>query len=109
MKQKIVLSLILVCITAAFVLISLGIDSFFLTKAVRWTEIIIVLSFFAGLFKFLGKEIYSVKRYFREFKDSFISQNTSVIKELRTNVLSSAESAKKAKLPGNDSGHIKAK
>ena len=107
MKQKIVLSSILICITAAFILISMGIDSFFLTKAVRWTEIIIVLSFFAGLVKFLGKEFYSAKRSFREFRDSFASQKTSVIKELRTNVLFPGENVRKAKLPGKDSGQIR--
>ena len=109
MKQKIILSSILICIIAAFILISLGIDSFFLTKAVRWTEIVIVLSFFAGLFKFLGKEIFSINRSFHDFRSSFSSQKNSVIKEITTNVLSSAESAKKAKLPGADTGLIKAK
>ena len=56
MKLKIILISVFVCIVAVFVMISLGIESVFLTKAVRWTEIVIVLSFFAGLMKFLLRE-----------------------------------------------------
>ena len=101
MKQKIILILVLICIIAAFVLISLDIESVFLTKAVRWTEIIIVLSFFAGLFKFIGKEIRSVRTSVRELKDSFSSQKpVSVIKDV---LVSSAENEKKTKLPGMSS------
>lgn len=97
MKPKIILISVLVCIIAAFVLISLDIESVFLTKAVRWTEIIIVLSFFAGLFKFIGKEIHSVRVSIRELKDSFSSQKTaSVIKDV---LASSSENEKKMKLP----------
>lgn len=98
MKQKIVLSSVLICIIAAFVLISMDIESVFLTKAVRWTEIIIVLSFFAGLSKFIGKEIHSVRSSFRELKDSFSSQKpASVIKDV---LVPSTENGKKTKLPG---------
>ncbi len=101
MRSKIILISVFVCIVAVFVMISLGIDSVFLTKAVRWTEIIIVLSFFAGLFKFLGREISSVKSSFRGLKESFSSKKpASVIKD----VLTSAENAKKNKLPGTDTG-----
>ena len=98
MKFKIILVSVFVCIVAVFVLISLGIESVFLTKAVRWTEIVIVLSFFAGLIKFLGREISSIQSSFRELKESFSSQkNASVIKDVLTY---SADNAKKTKLPG---------
>ena len=98
MKLKIILTSVFVCIVAVFVMISLGIESTFLTKAVRWTEIIIVMSFFAGLVKFLGSEIYSARSSFRELKESFSSQTKgSVIKDVLS---SSAENAKKTKLPG---------
>ena len=98
MKLKIILASVFVCIVAVFFMISLVIESTFLTKAVRWTEIIIVLSFFAGLVKFLGMEISSIKSSFRELKESFSSQKTkSVIKDVLS---SSAENAKKTKLPG---------
>lgn len=98
MKLKIILISVFVCIVAVFVMISLGIESVFLTKAVRWTEIIIVLSFFAGLVKFLGREIHSVKSSFRELRESFSSQKKgSVIKDVLS---SAAETAKKTKLPG---------
>jgi hypothetical protein len=101
MKLKIILISVFVCIVAVFFMISLGIESVLLTKAVRWTEIIIVLSFFAGLVKFLGREISSVKTSFRELKASFSSRKKgSVIKDV---LASSAESAKKTKLPGMDS------
>lgn len=97
MKYKIILISLLICIISVFVLISLGIESVFLTKAVKWTEIIIVLSFFAGLFKFLGSEIVSIKSSFSELKESFSSKKTvTVIKD----VLSPAENAKKTRLPG---------
>ena len=76
MKLKIILISVLVCIIAVFVMISLGIESIFLTKAVRWTEIIIVLSFFAGLLKFLARETASLKSSFRGLKESFSSQKT---------------------------------
>ena len=98
MKLKIILTSVFVCIVAVFVMISLGIESTFLTKAVRWTEIIIVMSFFAGLVKFLGSEIYSARSSFRELKESFSSQTKgSVIKDVLS---SSAENAKRTKLPG---------
>ena len=98
MKLKIILTSVFVCIVAVFFMISLGIESAFLTKAVRWTEIIIVISFFAGLVKFLGREISSVKYSFRELRESFSSQRPkSVIKDVLT---SSAENAKKTRLPG---------
>ena len=98
MKLKIILISVFVCIIAVFVMISLGIESVFLTKAVRWTEIIIVLSFFAGLFKFLAIETSSIKYSFRELKKSFSSQKpASVIKGVLS---SSDENAKKTKLPG---------
>jgi len=98
MKLKIILISVLVCIIAVFVMISLGIESVFLTKAVRWTEIIIVLSFFAGLLKFLARETASLKSSFRGLKESFSSQKTaSVIKDVLS---SSAENVKKTKLPG---------
>ena len=94
MKLKIILLSVFICIVAVFVLISLGIESVFLTKAVRWTEIVIVLSFFAGLIKFLGREISSIQSSFRELKESFSSKK---IKDVLT---SSADNAKKTKLPG---------
>ena len=98
MKLKIILVSVFVCIVAVFVMISLGIESAFLTKAVRWTEIVIVLSFFAGLFKFLARETVSIKYSFRELKESFSSQKTtSVIKDVLS---TSTENAKKTKLPG---------
>lgn len=97
MKLKIILTSVFVCIVAVFVMISLGIESVFLTKAVRWTEIIIVLSFFAGLFKFLGREFSSIKSSFRELKGSFSSEKTAdVFKDVFS---SSAENTKKTKLP----------
>ncbi|MBO4710970.1 hypothetical protein J5681_03535 [bacterium] len=97
MKFKIILASVFVCITAVFILISFGIENIFLTKAVRWTEIIIVLSFFAGLFKFLGRELLSIKSSFVELKESLSSQKSGTgIKD----VLSSSENAKKTKLPG---------
>ena len=100
MKLKIILISVLVCIIAVFVMISLDIESVFLTKAVRWTEIVIVLSFFAGLFKFLAREASSIKYSFRELRESFSSQKTtSVIKDVLS---SSAENAKKTKLPGTN-------
>lgn len=98
MKFRIILASVFVCIVAVFAMISLGIESVFLTKAVRWTEIVIVLSFFAGLVKFLSREISSVKSSFREIKESFSSKKpASVIKDVLS---SSPESAKKTKLPG---------
>ena len=98
MKFKIILTSVFVCIVAVFVMISFGIESVFLTKAVRWTEIIIVLSFFAGLVKFLSREISSFRSSFRELKESFSSKKTaSVIKDVLS---SSAENAKRTKLPG---------
>ena len=98
MKLKIILISVLVCIVAVFVMISLGIESVFLTKAVRWTEIVIVLSFFAGLVKFLAREASSVKSSFRELRESFSSNKTaSVLKDVLS---SSAENTKKTKLPG---------
>ena len=101
MKLKIILISVFVCIVAVFVMISLGIESVFLTKAVRWTEIVIVLSFFAGLMKFLLRETASIKTSFRALRESFSSQKTtSVIKDVLT---SSDESAKKTKLPGANS------
>ena len=101
MKLKIILISVFVCIVAVFVMISLGIESVFLTKAVRWTEIVIVLSFFAGLMKFLLRETASIKTSFRALKESFSSQKTtSVIKDVLT---SSDENAKKTKLPGANS------
>lgn len=100
MKLKIILISVFVCIVAVFVMISLNIESVFLTKAVRWTEIVIVVSFFAGLVKFLGREFYSVRSSFRELKESFSSQKKgSVIKDVLS---SSAENAKKTKLPGTN-------
>jgi hypothetical protein len=99
MKLKIILVSVFICIVAVFVMISLGIESVFLTKAVRWTEIVIVLSFFAGLVKFLAREIVSVKSSFRELKESFSSKKTaSVIKDVLAS--SASENAKKTKLPG---------
>ena len=101
MKLKIILISVFVCIVAVFVMISLGIESLLLTKAVRWTEIIIVISFFAGLVKFLGREISSARSSFRELKESFSSRKkSSVIKDV---LASSAENAKKTKLPGMNS------
>ena len=98
MKLKIILISVFVCIVAVFVMISLGIESAFLTKAVRWTEIVIVLSFFAGLVKFLAKEASSIKYSFRELRESFSSKKTSSV--LKDVLSSSAENAKKTKLPG---------
>lgn len=98
MKLKIILISVFVCIVAVFVMISRGMESVLLTKAVRWTEIVIVLSFFAGLFKFLAREASSIKYSFRELKESFSSQKTaSVIKDVLS---TSTENAKKTKLPG---------
>ena len=97
MKSKLILISVFICIVAVFIMISFGMENIFLTKAVRWTEIIIVLSFFAGLVKFLSREIHSIRTSFREIKESFSSTNpSSVIKD----VLSSSESVKKTKLPG---------
>lgn len=97
MKLKIILISVFICIVAVFVMISLGIESVFLTKAVRWTEIIIVLSFFAGLVKFLGREISSARSSFRELRESLSSKKTASV----MNVLSSStENVKKTKLPG---------
>ena len=87
MKIKIILISVFICIVAVFVMISLGIDSVFLTKAVRWTEIVIVLSFFAGLVKFLVREAASVRSSFRKIKESFSSEN-----------------ARKTKLPTGNAG-----
>ncbi|MBQ4437667.1 hypothetical protein II898_02200 [bacterium] len=98
MKLKIILISVFVCIVAVFVMISLGIESAFLTKAVRWTEIVIVLSFFAGLVKFLAKEASSIKYSLRELRESFSSKKTSSV--LKDVLSSSAENAKKTKLPG---------
>ena len=93
MKLKIILISVVICIIAVFFMISLGIESVFLTKAVRWTEIIIVISFFAGLVKFLSREISSARSSLRELKESFSSKKTrSVIKDVLS---SSAENAKK--------------
>ena len=98
MKLKIILISVFVCIVAVFVMISLGIESVFLTNAVRWTEIVIVLSFFAGLTKFLAGEIFSLKSSFRALKESFSSKKTASV--LKNVLSSSAENAKKTKLPG---------
>ena len=97
MKLKIILISVFVCIVAVFVMISLGIESVFLTNAVRWTEIVIVLSFFAGLTKFLAGEIFSLKSSFRALKESFSSKKTASV--LKNVLSSSAENAKKTKLP----------
>ncbi len=77
--------MVLVSITAVFVLISLGIESTILTKAVRWTEIIIVLSFFAGLLKFLGRQTLSVSVFFRDVAASVASRKRNTAKTASAN------------------------
>ena len=85
MKNKLILAMVLVSITAVFVLISLGIESTILTKAVRWTEIIIVLSFFAGLLKFLGRQTLSVSVFFRDVAASVASRKRNTAKTASAN------------------------
>lgn len=99
MKTKIFSAFVLICIITVFVMISYGFESAFLTKTVRWAEIVIVLSFFAGFLKFLGREISSVQISFKNLKESFSEKKTaSLIKYITADVLLH-EAGKKNKLP----------
>ena len=99
MKNKIFSAFILVCIVAVFIVISYGFENVFLTKTVRWAEIVIVLSFFAGFVKFIGREFSSIVISFKNLKESFSEKKTaSLIKDITADVLLH-ETGKKYKLP----------
>ena len=88
MKNKIFLAFALICIITVFVMISYGFESVFFTKTVRWAEIVIVLSFFAGFVKFIGREFSSVLTSFKNLKESFSEKKTaSLIKDITADVL----------------------
>lgn len=99
MKNKIFSAFFLVCIIAVFIIISYGFENIFLTKTVRWAEIVIVLSFFAGFVKFIGREFSSIMTSFRNLKESFSTKKTStLIKDITADVLLH-EGGRKNKLP----------
>ena len=98
MKNKIFSAFVFICIVTVFIIISYDFKSVILTKTVRWAEIVIVLSFFAGFVKFLGREISSMSASFKNLKESFSSKKTvSLIKEITSDVLSH-EGAEKNRL-----------
>lgn len=102
MKNKMIFTVILICIVTVFLKISLGKESLILTKAVRWTEIVIVLSFFAGLVKFLYRECVSIKTSFSKIRDSFSSKKpASVFKDV---LAPHEENEKKNRLPAGSAG-----
>lgn len=99
MKNKIFLAFALICIITVFVMISYGFESVFFTKTVRWAEIVIVLSFFAGFVKFIGREFSSVLTSFKNLKESFSEKKTaSLIKDITADVLLH-DAGRKNKLP----------
>lgn len=99
MKRRTTLIFIIVLTISLSVYLVYNSDSAILAQTVYWTEIVIVLSFFAGFFKFLTKECFSLFNSFKQIKNSFKAKNpSSLIKEIKSNVLTQ-ENEKKSRLP----------